>query len=296
MNKLPHASAITADANVTAIVADPAYLTAERDLEFLESDAARGLRLQLEYLKTDCSLAAQGIDHTIVVFGSARIEDPSAAAKKLADARSALDAEPDNPQLQTRARIAARAHENSRFYEIAREFGRLVGRTPNGDKATRLFVMSGGGPGIMEAVHRGASDVGAKSVGLNIVLPSEQLPNAYVTPGLCFNFRYFALRKLHFMHRARALVAFPGGFGTLDELFETLTLVSTNKMAPLPIILVGEAYWRRAIDIEFLVSEGVLTEAESKLFSYCETAEQAWRGIVDWYEVQGHRLFNIRVE
>jgi uncharacterized protein (TIGR00730 family) len=284
------------DANVSAIIGNSAYRTADRDLELLASDATRGLRLQLEYLKTELRLTEHGIDHTIVVFGGTRIEEPAVAAGKLLSAQRELDKEPHDASLQRQVHIAERSHANSRFYEIARAFGRLVGQAPNGDKKTRLFVMSGGGPGIMEAVHRGAYDVGAQSVGLNIMLPFEQFPNPYVTPDLCFNFRYFALRKLHFMHRARALIAFPGGLGTLDELFETLTLVSTKKIAPLPIILVGETYWRRAIDIDFLVNEGTVTEQEAKLFWYCETAEEIWHSILNWYEEQGHRLFNTRAE
>jgi uncharacterized protein (TIGR00730 family) len=283
-------------ANTTRIVNDPSYLAADHDLSLLDDDAARGLRLQLEYLKPDWYLAKHGIDHTIVVFGSTRLEEPAASEQKLAAAQSACNRDPDSPQLQRQLRIAERTHENSRYYEIAREFGRLVGSAPHGDKATRLFVMSGGGPGIMEAVHRGAYEVGANSVGLNIELPFEQLPNPYVTPGLCFNFRYFALRKLHFLQRARALVAFPGGFGTLDELFETLTLVSTKKIAPLPIILVGKAYWQQAINFDFLVSEGTLTEEEHNSFWYCETAEEIWRSILRWYESQGHGLFNPRAK
>jgi uncharacterized protein (TIGR00730 family) len=284
------------EANIARIVNDPSYLPADQDLGLLEDDASRGLRLELEYLKADLHLARRGIDHTIVVFGSTRIEDPSISAGKLAAVKRERDRNPDDPQIQRQLQIAERAHDNSRYYEIAVEFGRLVGRAPSGDKRSRLFVMSGGGPGIMEAVHRGAYEVGADSVGLNIMLPFEQLPNPFLTPGLCFNFRYFALRKLHFMHRARALVVFPGGFGTLDELFETLTLVSTKKIAPLPVILVGETYWKRAIDIDFLISEGTLTEAESKLFWYCETAAEIWKGILSWYEDQGQGLFNIRAE
>jgi uncharacterized protein (TIGR00730 family) len=283
-------------ANTARIVNDPSYLAADHDLGLLDDDAARGVRLQLEYLKPDWQLTKHGIDHTIVVFGSARIEEPAVSEKRLAAARSARDSDPNNSQLQHQLQLAERHHKNSRYYEIAREFGQLVGRAPDGDKATRLFVMSGGGPGIMEAVHRGAHDVGAKSIGLNIMLPSEQLPNPYVTPGLCFNFRYFALRKLHFLHRARALVAFPGGFGTLDELYETLTLVSTKKIAPLPIILVGEAYWKQAINFDFLVSEGTLTAEERQSFWYCETAGEIWRSILNWYEGRGHGLFNKRGE
>jgi uncharacterized protein (TIGR00730 family) len=280
------------DANIARIVNDPSYRPADQDLNLLEDDASRGLRLELEYLKADLHLARRGIDHTIVVFGSTRIEDPNISADKLATVKRELDQNPDNPLIQRQFRIAERAHDNSRYYEIAREFGRLVGRTPTGDKRSRLFVMSGGGPGIMEAVHRGAYEVGADSVGLNIMLPFEQLPNPFLTPGLCFNFRYFALRKLHFMHRARALVVFPGGFGTLDEMFETLTLVSTRKIAPLPVILVGENYWKRALDIDFLVSEGTLTDEESKLFWYCETAAEIWHSILNWYDGQGRGLFS----
>jgi uncharacterized protein (TIGR00730 family) len=274
-------------------VNDPSYLAADHDLGFLDDDAARGLRLQLEFLKPDWHLAKHGIDHTIVVFGGARIEEPTIAEERLAAARRTFESDAANSQLQHQLKLAERARDNSRYYEIAREFGRLVGRAPHGDKATRLFVMSGGGPGIMEAVHRGAYDMGAKSVGLNIELPFEQLPNPYVTPGLCFNFRYFALRKLHFLQRARALVAFPGGFGTLDELFETLTLVGTKKIAPLPIILVGRAYWKQAINFDFLLSEGTLTEEEYNSFWYCETAEEIWRSILTWYERQGKGLFSI---
>jgi uncharacterized protein (TIGR00730 family) len=291
-----HDRGTSGDANVAAIVGNAAYRPADRDLELLTEDATRGLRLQLEYMKTELRLTEHGIDHTIVVFGGTRIEEAAVTSRKLGDAQREHKRSSDDPVLQRQLRIAERAHDNSRFYEIAREFGRLVGQTPHRDKKTRLFVMSGGGPGIMEAVHRGAYDVGAKSIGLNIVLPSEQFPNPYVTPDLCFNFRYFALRKLHFMHRARALVAFPGGFGTLDELFETLTLVSTKKITPLPIVLVGRDYWRRVIDFDFLIDEGTLTEEESKLFWYCETAEEIWHSILDWYEGQGHALFNTRAE
>jgi len=282
------------DPKVATITGNSAYLTADRDLGFLAEDESRGLRLQLEYLKADSYLTKHGIDNTIVVFGSTRIDEPNVSARNLAAAQREFGDNPSDVSLQRRVAIAARALENSRFYDIARSFGRLVGQAPNGDKKTRLFVMSGGGPGIMEAVHRGADDAGAKSVGLNIVLPFEQLPNPYITPGLCFNFRYFALRKLHFMHRARALVAFPGGFGTLDELFETLTLVSTKKIPPLPIILIGKEYWTRTIDIDFMVSEGTLSEEESKLFWYCETAEEAWRSILNWYDERGRGLFNTK--
>ena len=174
--------------------------------------------------------------------------------------------------LGRRLAIAERIHAKCHYYDVAREFGRLVG-TANHDAHTRnTVIMTGGGPGVMEAANRGAFDVGAKSVGLNISLPHEQYPNPYVTPDLCFSFHYFALRKLHFLLRAKALVAFPGGYGTLDELFEILTLVQTRKIKPIPIVLVGEAYWRRAVDFDFLVDEGVIDQEDRDLFWFAETA------------------------
>jgi hypothetical protein len=169
-----------------------------------------------------------------------------------------------------------------------------VGRSGQGPEDCRLVVMTGGGPGIMEAANRGAFDVGGKSVGLNISLPHEQYPNPYVTPDLCVRFHYFALRKLHFLLRTRALVAFPGGYGTLDELFETLTLVQTRKISPVPIVLVGESYWRRAVDVDFLVDEGVIAEEDRELFWYAETAQEIWSGILRWHEANGTPLFRSR--
>ncbi|MFQ5982796.1 MAG: LOG family protein, partial [Woeseiaceae bacterium] len=176
------------------------------------------------------------------------------------------------------------------YYDIAREFGSLVGVSGEGPADCRVMLMTGGGPGIMEAANRGAFDVGAKSIGLNITLPHEQFPNPYVTPELCFNIRYFAIRKLHLMLRARALVAFPGGFGTMDELFETLTLVQSGKIEPLPVILVGESYWHRAFDPDFLVSEGVIGPEDRNLFWYAETAQEVWDGICRWHRDAGSTL------
>jgi uncharacterized protein (TIGR00730 family) len=177
----------------------------------------------------------------------------------------------------------------SHYYEVAREFGRLVSvssRASNG----QVVIVTGGGPGIMEAANRGAFDVQAKSVGLNISLPHEQYPNPYVTPDLCFNFHYFAMRKLHFLLRAKALVAFPGGYGTLDELFEVLTLVQTRKIKPIPIVLVGKSYWRRAVDLDFLVDEGVIDREDRELFWLAETAQETWDGILHWYDMSGEPL------
>lgn len=277
---------------VQKILASPSYRPAVADLAFLNSDQTRPARLELDYLKPELGLQAQGVRNTIVVFGSTRIPEPEAARRKHAVLKDALDKRPDNQELQHRVRVAERIVAKSRYYDIARQFGRIVGRAGHGPLDCRLVVMTGGGPGMMEAANRGAFDVGAKSVGLNITLPHEQFPNPYITPELCFQFHYFALRKMHFLLRAKALVVFPGGFGTLDELFETLTLIQTRKIKPVPVILVGEAYWKRVVDFEFLTEEGVIDPEDRQLFWYAEEAQEIWDGIVWWYECQGEPLIN----
>ena len=207
----------------------------------------RGARLEEEYLAVESALQRHGVGQTVLVLGSARASDKSV------------------------------------YYEMAREFGRLVGSAGGA-------VVTGGGPGIMEAANRGAREAGAPSIGFNITLPREQLPNPYLTPGLSFHFRYFALRKLHFLLRARALVAFPGGYGTLDEMFETLTLVQSRSIAHVPVVLVGEEYWRRAVDFDFLVDEGVIEREDRELFWFAESAEEIWSSIVAWHERRGTPL------
>ncbi len=271
---------------VRAIMANPSYLEADRDVAFLNRDAARGVRLQLDFLKAELLLEQHGILHTIVVFGSNRFAEPASAQRDLDALRDAIAAGDDSNGTRAALRRAERVLANSRYYDVAREFGRLVG-TAAKEAGGTLTVVTGGGPGIMEAANRGAYDVGAPNIGLNIVLPQEQYPNPYVTPELCFQFHYFAIRKLHFLLRARALVAFPGGYGTLDELFETLALVQTRKIAPIPVVLVGEAYWRRVFDIDFLVAEGAIDPEDRELFWFAETAQGAWSGIVDWYARTG---------
>jgi uncharacterized protein (TIGR00730 family) len=273
---------------IEAILQSPGYRLAEQDADLLGRDEARGVRLQLEYLKPELLLEAHGIDHTIVVFGSTRICEPAAARRRLEAARQAQAADPNNRDLARTCAIAERVAANSRYYEIARELGHLVAAA--GRKGLRLIIMTGGGPGIMEAANRGAFDLGAQSAGLNITLPHEQFPNPYVTPDLCLRFHYFALRKLHFVMRARALVAFPGGYGTLDELFEVLTLVQTRKIKPLPIVLIGESYWRRAVNFDYLVDEGVIDPEDRELFRFAETARDAWKGILGWHEACGAPL------
>jgi hypothetical protein len=262
-------------------MANPAYREADGDLDFLDGYETRGLRLQLDYLKPELHLQNHGIEHAIVVFGSTRFVEPMAARARLDEARRVLEANKNDPNAVRRVAIAERIFDNSRYYDVAREFGAIVGASG------KAAIVTGGGPGIMEAANRGAFDSQAPTVGFNITLPSEQFPNPYVTPDLCFKFHYFALRKMHFLLRARALVAFPGGYGTFDELFETLTLVQTRKIRPLPIVLVGEDYWRKAFDLDFLISEGAVDPEDRDLFWYAESAAEIWDGILAWYDRAG---------
>jgi uncharacterized protein (TIGR00730 family) len=273
-----------------ALLDSPSYREAERDIDFLNADATRGVRLQIDYAKAELVLTRHGVGHTVVVFGSTRICEPSAARRTVESLRARIEAAPDDESLRARFARAESVLAKSRYYDVARELGRLVSKSGGESPESRIVVLTGGGPGIMEAANRGAFDVGAKTVGLNIALPHEQFPNPYITPELCFRFHYFAMRKLHFLLRARALVAFPGGYGTFDELFETLTLVQTRRMKPVPVVLVGEKYWRRAFDVDFLVDEGVIDPEDRDLFWFAESAEDIWRGILRWHEVNGQPL------
>jgi uncharacterized protein (TIGR00730 family) len=279
----------TASQSVQVIRESPSYRLAEHDPEFLTRPDVRGARLQIEYLKADTILANQHIQHTIVVFGSTRVPEPAAARRNVEALDAAVRGDPANPELALRLAAAKRVLAKSHYYDVAREFGQLVGTAARA--ATGIVVMTGGGPGLMEAANRGAFDVGAKSVGLNIELPDEQYPNPYVTPDLCFRFHYFALRKLHFLLRAKALVAFPGGYGTLDELFEVLTLIQTRKVKPFPVVLVGRNFWRRAVDLDYLVEEGVIDPEDRELLWFAETAQEIWDGILGWYEAAGEPLY-----
>lgn len=272
---------------VRRLVESPTYLPADEDPEFVRRPETRGIRLHVDYLKAEMHLRQAGVRHTIVVFGSTRLCEPAAARRRLDEARALAAAAPEDPDLRRRVGIAARIAAKSRYYDVARELGRIVGSRGDQPAEDRLVIATGGGPGIMEAANRGACDVGAKSVGLNITLPHEQFPNPYVTPELCFRFHYFAIRKLHFLLRARALVAFPGGYGTCDELFETLTLVQTRTIAPLPVVLVGADYWRRALDVGFLVDEGTIDPEDAEIFGYAETAAEIWEWIEAWWRRNG---------
>ena len=272
------------------ILASQSYKPAVEDVDFLDGEDARGVRLQLDYLKPDRLLKQNGICHTIVVFGSTRIVEPASAQKKVEDLRAALKQKAGDEELKYRLSVAERILAKCKYYDVARAFSQLVAKAGNGPDDSRLVVMTGGGPGMMEAANRGASDAGGKTIGLNITLPHEQYPNPYVSPELCFQFHYFSLRKMHFMLRARALVAFPGGFGTFDELFETLTLIQTRKIKPIPVVLVGESYWRKAFDIDFLVDEGVIDREDRDLFWFAETSDEIWTGLQDWYRRNGEAL------
>jgi uncharacterized protein (TIGR00730 family) len=278
-----------ASALINAIMQSPEYRQADEDIGFLQQDRTRGVRLQLDYQKAESLFEEHGIAHSIVVFGSTRIPEPETARLHVAALEAWLAAEPGNAGLTQRLDVARRIEAKSHYYEVSRAFGRLVGQA-EGAMGKRLVIVTGGGPGMMEAANRGAAEADARTVGLNITLPHEQYPNPYLTPGLCFRLHYFAIRKLHFLMRARALVVFPGGFGTIDELFETLTLIQTRKISPVPVVLVGESYWRRAFDIDFLVDEGVIDPEDRDLFWYAETAEEIWEDINRWYTRAGLKL------
>ncbi len=290
MSKKEKNASINREKQVRRIINSPTYRRADQDLDYLDRDELRAARLQLEFLKPELGLQAQGVCYTIAVFGGARIVDPESARQMVDDALKSLDSDPDNMDKQRSLAVAERILEKSKYYTIARQFGSIVGKSFHGPLNTRLVIVTGGGPGLMEAANRGAYDVGAKSIGMNITLPHEQKPNPYISPELCFQFRYFALRKMHFMIRSKALVVFPGGFGTLDELFEFLTLIQTEKVEAIPVVLVGETYWKRLIDVQFMAEEGVIDFEDINLFTFAETAEEIWNKIVSWYEIRKESL------
>lgn len=276
---LPHAWAdLQAQTKLSEWLEPEAHRLAFADPEFLLRRETRGIRFQLEMLKPDLAQAEAGIEHTVVVFGSARFVDRATAQAQLEVAQQSGHAQ-DLAKAQAMVR-------NAEHYENARVFAQLVALVcsclPDDEK---LFICTGGGPGIMEAANRGAQEAGAPSVALNIALPHEQHPNPYVTPDLSFKFHYFALRKMHFMMRAKALVAFPGGFGTLDELFEVMTLVQTRKARPVPILLFGTAFWKGLINMDVLIEEGTISAQDLNLFHYVDTPEAAWQAICNFYQL-----------
>ena len=280
-----------AQKRIKAIMAHRNYIQADMDPCFLRRDEVRAIRLEVDYLKPELLLKEHGIKHTIVVFGSTRIIEESEAKRRIKSLKKHYGST-DHQKMKEELPIAKRILAKSHYYEIARELGRIIGNCGKGPKDARVTLMTGGGPGIMEAANRGAFDVGAKSIGLNITLPHEQFPNPYITPELCFKFHYFAMRKLHFMRRAKALVVFPGGFGTLDESFEILTLVQTRKIKPLPIVFVGEKYWKSIIDFDRLTEEGTIDPEDRELLLFAESAKEAWEMILNWHQDNGKPLIN----
>ena len=262
----------------TPQTAHPAYKLAFRDTEFLLREELRPVRFQLELLKPEMLLDEARVGSTIVMYGSARIPSPE-------QAQARIDAAKDGDEFEQK--VAQRLAEKAKYYDEAYKLARLVSEKAIIEDGKRQFVVcTGGGPSIMEAGNRGASDAGSESIGLNIILPHEQAPNSYVTPYLSLNFHYFALRKMHFLLRARAVAVFPGGFGTFDEFFELLTLVQTGKMKPLPILLFGKDFWTRVIDFEAIAEEGTISKADLDLFHWCETADEAWNCIADFYDLE----------
>jgi len=254
----------------------PSYRLAYRDHDFLLRDELRPVRLQLELLKPELILKEHEIENTVVIFGSTRIPEPKVAHKQLSEAEAEASKDPTNELITRKVKIARSIVVKSKYYEEARRLASLISQASKISGNPNYVVVTGGGPGIMEAANRGAHDLGAENIGLNIVLPFEQKPNEYITPELCFQFHYFAIRKMHFLIRAKALVVFPGGFGTLDELFETLTLIQTRKIRPIPVLIFGREFWERIITFDAMVEEGTVSAEDIELFKYVDTAEEAW--------------------
>jgi len=267
---------VAANATSSPQTEDKSYRLAFQDMDFLLREDLRPVRFQLELLKPELLLDEAKIASTFVFYGSARIPEPERARSLVETAAT--------PQQRL---IAERLEAKSCWYEVARELARIAGGVgPDADGWRQFVVCSGGGPSIMEAANRGAGDVGAESIGLNIVLPHEQLPNPHVTPHLSFQFHYFALRKMHFLLRARAVAVFPGGFGTFDEAFELLTLIQTGKVKRIPILFFGREFWNRVVNFEALVEEGVISPADLDLFTFCDTAQEAWDEVGRFYAEQ----------
>jgi len=270
-------------AHLQQIVESPSYRLAYRDSDFLGRVDSRPLRLQMELLKPELLLQENGVTSMVVCFGGTQVMSKEDAEGLLDQASKKLAGDPENQELLREVTVSKAKVKKSRYYEDCRTFAQIVSTRSKTDVQQDFLVCTGGGPGIMEAGNRGAYEVGARSVGLNITLPFEQVPNSYVTPELCFQFNYFALRKMHFLFRAMAIVCFPGGFGTLDELFTALTLRQTLRMQAIPIILYGKDYWNNVINFQFLADEGVIRDDHMDLLDYADTPEECWKIVVDWY-------------
>ena len=268
--------------NMEAILRAPSYSLAQDDRALLERTEMRGVRMLLELGKPEIAFQEDNIESTVIVFGGTQIIERNASERRLSEARRNQAINVEDPKLIREVQRNERLVELSHFYDDARQFARLVSIDNQCDEKRSYVVVTGGGPGIMEAANRGAFDVGCKSIGLNIKLPGEQQPNPFITPELCFQFKYFALRKFHFILRSVGAVLFPGGFGTLDEMFQTLTLRQTHRMQPIPIILFGHDYWSKVIDFNFLADSGVISHEHLDLFQYADTPESAWEKILQF--------------
>ncbi len=275
--------------NLKAILESPSYILAEEDTALLKRDELRPVRLQLELFKPDLVFREHNIHSTIVIFGGTRVLEKHRAQERVEDLEAEVRNSPGDEELERRLRIARRVLAKSRYYDEARELARIISGSLQRTGKRHLVVVTGGGPGVMEAANRGAFDAGAKSIGLNITIPHEQVPNPYITPELCFKFHYFALRKMHFLMRAKGLVAFPGGFGTMDELFETLTLLQTGTIRPVPVVLVGREFWDGAVNWQHFVDEGTINPGDLDHFEYAETAREAWEIICRFHGMDPDR-------
>ena len=271
------------DERLRAILDSPTYRLAYEDIDLLGQDDLRPLRLQLELLKPERILREQGVHSTVVVFGSARVSDAVTARDRLAALEQRAGTMLGNPTLRRELALARRRVEQARYYEVAQRFAHLISARFQQEGRCDFVVITGGGPGIMEAANRGAFEAGARSIGLNITLPHEQAPNPYMCPELAFRFHYFALRKMHFLLHAKGLVAFPGGYGTLDELFEVLTLIQTGKMQRIPVVLVGRGFWSRAVDFDLLLDEGYVSPSDLDLFTCVDKAEEIMGALERFY-------------
>ena len=269
---------------IEKIMLSPSYRLVENDSEFLAKNDLRPVRMQLELLKPELAFKEAGIKQTFVVFGGTQIVPGKNAEDRLEMVQESLKEHPDNMSLKREEEVARKVLEKSKYYDDAREFGRILGKWLKENKRDDCALVTGGGPGIMEAANRGAWEAGIKSVGLNITLPKEQAPNSYVDPHLCFRFRYFGLRKMHFLLRAGALIIFPGGFGTLDEMFDALTLRQTNRMQKIPVILYGRDFWKRVINVEVLADEGTISDRDLELIQYADSPERVLEIIKDFHE------------
>lgn len=276
----------TTEERLKEIMDHPSYRLAYLDNDFIKSEDLRPLRLELELLKPEMVMDDRGINSTVVVFGGTQILPKHEADEMMAEAKAAMEKDPDAEESKRLMIRAERFQAKIRYYDECHKFAHIVTRYNKQFRDGEFIIKTGGGPGIMEAANKGAYDAGGKSMALNITLPFEQTPNSYVTPGMCFQFNYFAIRKMHFLLRAKALVCFPGGFGTLDELFTSLTLRQTGRMQEIPIILYSKEYWDGIIDFQFLADEGVIQDKHLKLFQYCETPEETWQVIKDFHDIK----------